>query len=396
MPKGPYRKTLFACFAGSVTQAAINNLAPLLFVIFQDSFDISLSRIGALILINFLTQLTVDAVCVRFADKIGHRPLLVAAHILCCAGLIAMALLPGLVFAPYPALVVSVLLYAMGGGIIEVLTSPVADRIPGGQGSLTMSLLHSFYCWGHVVVVLVTTALLLILGHGAWRVLPLVWAVLPLANAVAFSRVPIPELPPEEHRLPLKALMKNKLFLVAIFVMAVSGAAELVMAQWASLFAEKGLGVSKAMGDLLGPCLFAFLMGVARLGYALMGARLKLSRVLIISGLWAVGCYLVASLSQSPLISLIACACCGLGVSLLWPGTLSLSARTFEGGGTALFSLLAMGGDMGCSLGPWLVGIIAGAAQGGLKTGVLVGTVFPVLVVAGVFVMARGSRRVRA
>ncbi len=405
-----YKNTMHACQLGSITQAIINNLAPLLFVIFQDRYHVSLEQIGLLILINFITQLIIDALSVKFADRIGYRPLLIAAHGMCALGLVLLSILPGTMASPYAGLVIAVICYAIGGGLIEVLTSPIADSLPSDSSAATMAFLHSFYCWGHVLVVLGTTLGLLIIGNDAWYVLPILWALVPIYNAFNFSRVPLMPTLSAGGKLPLRGLLSNRLFLLAMLLMICGGAAEQAMAQWASLFAEKGLHVSKTLGDLLGPCLFAVLMGVGRLLFGLFGGKIKLARVLGLTAILTIACYLVTSLVANPLVALIACALSGLGVSLMWPGTLSLSARSF-GGGTAMFSLLALGGDLGCSVGPWLTGVVSGAAQKmqslltlgekagldpvqiGLKAGLLVAVIFPVGLLIGVVVMQRKASK---
>lgn len=402
MKKKTYRNTMHACYQGFITQAIINNLAPLLFVIFQEQFSISIQMISWLILLNFGTQLIVDGLCIKFADVIGYRPLIVASHVLCALGLIFLSILPGML--GYTGLVIAVITYAIGGGIIEVLSNPIADSLPGEAKTASMSLLHSFYCWGHVAVVIFTTLALLVIGTNAWAILPILWAIVPAVNVYNFLKVPIIT-PSESEKIPLRSLLSNHYFLLAILMMICAGASEQAMSQWASLFAEKGLHVSKVMGDLLGPCLFAILMGIGRVFFGIYGEKVNLSRSLTLCAALCIGCYLVTSLVVSPLVALIGCAVTGFSVSLMWPGMLSLSARTFSGGGTAMFSLLALGGDVGCSVGPWITGIASeiaqksewilsigvrnglDALQTGLKSGLLVAVIFPVLLLAGLYGM---------
>lgn len=406
-----YRHTVLACYQAIISQAIINNLAPLLFVIFQDRFGISLERIGLLILINFGTQFLVDGLAVRYADRIGYRPLMMVSHTMCVIGLIGMSILPNVLASPFVGLVVSVVLYATGGGLIEVLVSPIVEALPGDEKASAMSMLHSFYCWGHVAVVLLTTAALLVFGSERWFLLPILWAIVPALNIYNFAHVPLVPLVSEHERMPLKALLSSKLFLLAILMMVCSGASEQAMSQWASLFAEKGLGVSKTIGDLLGPCLFATLMGLGRMLYGIWGERLRVSRALIGCAALGVACYLVTALVQNPFIALISCAVTGFSVSLMWPGMVSLSARLFATGGTAMFGLLALGGDLGCAFGPWVTGLVAGAAQSsrsvlqwgaqagldptqaGLKIGLLVACIFPLLLLIGVWGMQKLSRK---
>lgn len=405
--KTTYRHTVLACYQSIISQAITNNLAPLLFVIFQDSFAISLDRIGLLVMINFGTQLVVDGIAVKFADRIGHRPLMVMSHVFCAAGLLLMSLLPNVMASPYAGLVIAVVTYAIGSGLIEVLASPIVESLPGDAKASAMSLLHSFYCWGHVCVVILTTVALSVIGQARWYILPILWAVVPALNIVNFLRVPLMPQIAEHERMPLKALLGNKIFLLAILMMICSGASEQAMSQWASLFAEKGLHVSKVMGDLLGPCLFAVLMGTGRTLYGIWGEKIRISRALIGCAALCIVCYLVTSLSSSPVLGLIGCAVTGFSVSLMWPGMVSLSARMFATGGTAMFGLLALGGDVGCSIGPWLTGIVSSAVQhseavlqsgvdpvqAGLKSGLLVAVVFPVVMLIGVWAMQRMRNR---
>lgn len=408
-----YKTTMRACYLGFISQAIINNLAPLLFVIFQDGYGISLEKIGLLIMINFGTQLIVDGLSVKFADRIGHRSLMVAAHACCVLGLVCMSVLPRVLPSPYISLVIAVVTYAVGGGLIEVLASPIADALPGEAKAASMSLLHSFYCWGHVAVVIVTTAVLAVVGDALWHVLPVMWAVVPAYNIYLFARAPLAPAEGGHEKLPLKKLMSSKLFLLAILMMVCSGASEQAMSQWSSLFAEKGLKISKVMGDLLGPCLFAVFMGIGRTLYGVFGGKIRLSRALILCAALCIACYLTASRSNQPLVALLACAATGFSVSLMWPGMVSLSARAFSGGGTAVFALLALGGDVGCSVGPWLTGLVSGAAQRsegivarglaagldavqtGLKSGLLVAVIFPLALLIGVAAMDRMMKKGR-
>ncbi|MFI6507125.1 MFS transporter [Streptosporangium sp. NPDC050855] len=397
-----YDRTRRACYTGYVTQAIVNNLAPLLFIVFQTRYQLPLEMLGRLVLLNFATQLVTDVVAVRFVDRTGYRVPLVLAHVLSVAGLVLLALAPALAPSPYAGLCVAIVVYAVGGGLLEVLVSPVVDALPSPQEgkAAAMSLLHSFYCWGQVAVVAGSTLLLAWIGQDAWQVLPLAWALVPLVNMVAFLRVPLPATVPDEHRTSLRALFSAPAFAAAMVLMLCAGAAELTMSQWSSLFAEQGLGVSKVWGDLAGPCLFAALMGVGRIVYGLWGERIPLVPAMASCGALATVCYLVACLASDPLVSLIGCAVCGLAVSLLWPGTFSLAAARFPLGGAAMFGVLAVFGDAGGAVGPWIAGAAADAtasADGllgglaallpddggsGLRTGLLVAIVFPVAVVA--------------
>ncbi|WP_067170234.1 MFS transporter [Microtetraspora niveoalba] len=408
-----FAHTRRACYTGSFTQAIVNNLAPLLFIVFQTRYQVPLEMLGRLVLLNFTTQLVTDVVAVRYADRIGYRLPLVVAHVLAALGLALLAVAPAIAPSPYLGLCAAVVVYAVGGGLLEVLVSPVVDALPSPQEgkAAQMSLLHSFYCWGQVAVVAGSTLLLAWVGQDAWQVLPLVWAVVPMVNAAAFMRVPLPATVPDEHRTSLRALLGAPAFAAAIVLMLAAGAAELTMSQWSSLFAEEGLGVSKVWGDLAGPCLFAVLMGAGRVVYGLWGERIPLVPAMISCGALATVCYLVVCLSGSPVLSLVGCAVCGLAVSLLWPGTFSLASARFPLGGAAMFGVLAVFGDAGGALGPWIAGAAAdasGAGQGvlrglaellpddggsGLRTGLAVATVFPLVIVAVTLLYGVAARR---
>ncbi|MGS2640983.1 MFS transporter [Streptosporangium sp. LJ11] len=397
-----YDHTRRACYTGYVTQAIVNNLAPLLFIVFQTRYQLPLEMLGRLVLLNFATQLVTDIVAVRFVDRTGYRVPLVLAHILSALGLVLLAVAPAVSPSPYLGLCVAIVVYAVGGGLLEVLVSPVVDALPSPQEgkAAAMSLLHSFYCWGQVAVVAGSTLLLAWIGQDAWQVLPVAWALVPLVNMVAFLRVPLPATVPDEHRTSLRALFGAPAFAAVVVLMLCAGAAELTMSQWSSLFAEEGLGVSKVWGDLAGPCLFAVLMGIGRIVYGLWGERIPLVPAMASCGALATVCYLVVCLSSDPVVSLVGCAVCGLAVSLLWPGTFSLAAARFPLGGAAMFGVLAVFGDAGGAAGPWIAGAAADASAtasgflstlsaalpgdggSGLRTGILVATAFPLAVVA--------------
>lgn len=380
-----YKSTLRACYLGYVTQALIVNLPPLLFVVFREQFGLSYSMLGGLVVVVFLTQLLVDALAIRLIDRIGYRTSAVAAHAFAAVGLVALAFLPRLLPQPYVGLLLASLLFSVGGGLIEVLVSPIVDSLPSDAKASSMSLLHSFYSWGQVLVIAVSTVALLFLGQRLWFVLPLAWAVLPVFTLTRFARVPLPQPQAEGGRTPLRTLLTSRVFLLALLLMVCSGAAEQAMGQWASLFAEQGLGISKALGDLFGPCLFAVMMGVARTLYGVKGQRLRMQRVLLVCALLCVLSFAVTALAPLPAVSLLGCSLCGLTVSLMWPGMLSLMAGGYPAGGTAMFALMALGGDLGCSVGPWLTGIVADA--GGLHRGLLAGAVFPAVMLVGLLAL---------
>jgi MFS family permease len=389
-----YKHTLAASYLGYVTQAIVNNLAPLLFLTFQRQLGLSLGMVTALISLNFGVQLLVDLAAARFVDKIGCRAVAVGAHIFCVGGMVCMAVLPFAMPSAYAGLIVATLCNAIGGGLIEVIISPIVEALPGERKAAAMSLLHSFYCWGVLLVALLSTLFFGVVGIERWPWLVLLWALVPLLNSLLFARVPLRTLVAEgEAPVPLRTLFSKKVFILLFVLMICSGASEQAMSQWASLFAELGLGVSKPTGDLLGLCAFAALMGAARL---LFGTRLhgrRVENVLVFCGGLCVASYLVTVFSPWPLMSLAGCALCGLSVGVMWPGTFSLAAKRYPRGGTAMFAVLALAGDLGCAGGPGLVGVVSGAfgvggllageaGQAALKTGILAAAVFPLALVA--------------
>lgn len=384
-----YKHTLRACYLGYITQAIVVNLAPLLFVIFQNQYHISFEMIGRLILINFGTQIVADILSVKYVDRIGYRKAAVIAHIFCSVGLMSLGVLPLIMPAPYMGLVVAVMIYAIGGGIIEVLVSPIVEFLPGDEKAAAMSLLHSFYCWGQVGVVLLTTLLLKVIGSSYWFVLPILWAFIPLYNIKNFLKVPIIEPQEDAPTMSIGELLSTRGFVIALLLMLCAGASEITMSQWSSLFAEKGLQVPKVVGDLLGPCLFAVLMGIGRSIYGIWGHKINLNRALMASGILCVICYAVTIFVQNPFISLLGCAVTGLSVSLMWPGTFSLTSATYPMGGTAMFGMLAIFGDIGAAVGPWIAGVVSDAVGLGLKAGLLVAIVFPVMLVIGVMLLKK-------
>lgn len=378
MAKLTYKHTLSACFIGYITQAIVNNFAPLLFLTFQTEFSIGLDKITMLVTINFVTQLIVDMLSAKVVDKIGYKPCIIAAHVFCASGLIGLAAFPG-VGDPYAGLLIAVVLYAIGGGLIEVLVSPIAEACPTTDKTGAMSLLHSFYCWGSAAVILVTTLLLLAIGSEHWRWLAVGWAAVPIFNAIYYGFVPVGKLQEEEGGTRLRTLFSSGTFWLFAVMMLCAGASELSMSQWASAFAESGLGISKTMGDLFGPCLFAVLMGVARVLYARFGAKLNAPLTIACSCVLCVVSYLLAALSPIPELGLVGCALCGLSVGIFWPATFSLAIGRMPKGGTALFAILSLGGDVGCTVGPTLVGLVSDARGGELSTGLLFAMIFPIV-----------------
>ncbi len=391
-----YQHTIWASYLGYVTQAVVNNLAPLLFLIFQKWYGLSLDRITLLITVNFGVQLLVDLLSAAWIDRIGYKRGVVFAHICAALGISGMAVLPdglrhaGFLFlsssdAAYAGLLVSACLYAVGGGLIEVLVSPIVEACPTEEKAAAMSLLHSFYCWGHMIVVVLSTVFFVAAGEERWRTLCILWALLPLCNAVYFGRVPIRSLEEEHEPVSVKTLFSGKMFWIFFMLMFCAGSSEQAMSQWASAFAEAGLSVTKTAGDLAGPCMFAALMGASRVLYARFSSRISLKHFMLGSGALCVCSYLLAVYAPTPFLGLMGCGICGFSVGVLWPGTFSLAADTLPGGGTAMFAFLALAGDLGCSMGPTVVGL-ASAESGSLQGGLMMGILFPVLLCIGVLV----------
>ncbi len=386
MKKEKHKITITACFIGYIVQAIINNFAPLLFITFQKNYDIPLSQITLLVTVNFLFQLFIDLVSAKFIDKIGYRTSMIIAHIFCAAGLVSLTVLPEVFPNSFSGLLISVVIYALGGGILEVLVSPIVESCPTDNKEKAMSLLHSFYCWGHVGVVLISTVFFTVFGIENWKILAVIWAVVPIANAFLFAKVPIAPLVEEgESGMKIKELVSNKLFIVLFVMMLCAGASEQAVSQWASTFAEQGLGVTKTIGDLAGPLSFAALMGLSRVFYGKYGEKIKLDKFMSISCVLCIASYLLISLAQNPVINLIGCGLCGLSVGIMWPGSFSKAAALLKNGGTAMFALLALGGDLGCTAGPTLAGMISDACKGNLKIGILCAVIFPVILFAGIF-----------
>ncbi len=392
--KNQYNKTVTACFVGSIVQAVVNNFVPLLFLTFQRNYHIPLSQITLLVTFNFGIQLLVDLLSVGFVDRIGYRVSMVMAHVLSAAGLVLLTILPEVLASPFAGILIAVFVYAIGGGLLEVLVSPVVEACPSDNKEKAMSMLHSFYCWGHVGVVLISTLFFRMFGIGNWKVLAVVWAVIPICNAFGFAKVPIAPLIEEgEQGLSLKELFGMKLFWLLLIMMVCAGASEQAVSQWASAFAEKGLGISKTAGDLAGPMTFAVLMGISRALYGKYGDRINLDRFMIFSSCLCIASYLGISLLPVPQLSLAACAVCGLSVGIMWPGTFSKAAAALLKGGTALFAMLALGGDVGCSGGPTLVGAVTSMTGDNLKTGILSAVIFPVLLLAAVILLCGKARQ---
>ena len=389
-----YGHTIYASYLGYITQAVVNNFVPLLFLTFQSDYGISLDKIGLLVTINFGVQLLVDFLAAKFIDKIGYRTAIVAAHIFAGLGLLGLAVLPELL-PPYAGIILAIICYAIGGGIIEVLVSPIVEACPTIKKEAAMSLLHSFYCWGHVFVVLASTLFFTMAGISNWKWMAVLWALIPFANAVYYGLVPLAA-PVEEGRgMSMMELLKSKTFWILFLLMICSGASEQGMSQWASAFAESGLKVSKTVGDLAGPCLFAVLMGTSRALYAKFSDKISLNAAMVGSGVLCIVCYLLAAFAPHPVLGLLGCAVCGFSVGIMWPGTFSLASKSMPTGGTAMFAFLALAGDLGCSAGPTLVGAVAEKSGADLKMGILAAVMFPVvLVVTNVLMKGKKENKI--
>lgn len=384
-----YNKTLIACYMGFITQAITANFTPLLFLMFNKNYGVSLGKIALIPAVFFITQLIVDIICVRVVDKIGYRKCIVTSCLCSAAGLILLAFLPELFSDPFSGIIISVVVYAIGSGLVEVLGSPIVEACPFEHKEAVMSLLHSFYCWGSVGVIIISTLFFKFFGMGNWKILACIWAVVPLFNIYNFATCPIEQPNGGEKGMGLLALFKLPLFWIAIILMVCAGASELSMAQWASAFTESALGLSKNIGDLAGPCMFAVTMGISRAFFGKFGPKISLTRFMIFSGLLCVASYLLASLSSLPWLGLLGCILCGFSVGIMWPGTISICSPRIPKGGTALFAMLAMSGDLGGAAGPVLVGNISQIFGDNLKAGLLAGTFFPVVLIVMILLIPR-------
>lgn len=389
-----FKHTIISCYIGFVVQAIIVNFLPLLFVTFQKNYSISLDKIAILVFVNFGVQLIIDLLAAQYVERIGYRLAGIVAHVLACIGLVSLSFLPDLMPDPYIGILMAVVVYAIGGGLLEVILSPIVEAAPTENKSAQMSLLHSFYCWGHVFVVIASTVYFTIAGIDNWRILSIIWACIPLLNGIFFCLVPIRVLNEESGgSMSFKQLFSLKGFWGLCLMMVCAGASEQAMSQWASAFAETGLQVSKTVGDLAGPCMFAIAMGSARTIYAVISEKVDLLAFMKVCCLLCVASYLLAALSTTPMLALIGCALCGLSVGILWPGTISMSTGICSGGGTAMFALLALAGDLGCSSGPALVGIITTCSDGKLQSGLLLSIVFPIVMLIALIVMQMINRK---
>lgn len=376
-----YKQTLIACYLGFVTQAISANFTPLLFLTFKDTYGISFDKIAMIPLVFYLTQLLVDLAATKFADKIGYRTCVVASQVLSAVGLVSMTILPNILAAPFIGILISVVLYAIGSGLIEVLVSPIVEACPFENKEGMMSLLHSFYCWGAMGVILGSTLFFAVFGVENWKILTFIWALIPLYNTLNFITCPMERLVEDGQSMGICKLLRTPIFWLMIILMVCSGASEAAMAQWASAFTESALGVSKTIGDLAGPCLFAMFMGIARMLYGKFSEKLNLSKVMLFCAITCAGCYLLSALSASSILGLAGCALCGSAVGIMWPGSISVSSQKCPRGGTAMFAFLALAGDSGAMVSPAMVGGISEMADGNLKTGLLAAAIFPVVLI---------------
>lgn len=387
--KVKYRKTLTACYLAFVTQAICANFVPLLFLVFHDKYNISFGNLALISTTFFFTQLIVDFICAKAVDKIGYRPCIIASEVASGLGLAALAFLPDIMPSPFAGILICVVIYAIGSGLIEVLASPIIEACPFENKESMMSLLHSFYCWGSLGTILLSTLFFAVFGLENWKIMALLWAIIPLYNIINFATCPIEKLVDEGESLTMGQLFKSKFFWLFIILMVCAGASELSMAQWASAFAESALHVSKTVGDLAGPCGFAICMGISRTLYGKFGEKVDLRGFMIASGILCLCCYLLAGLAGIPIMGLIGCAVCGFSVGIMWPGSISISSKVIPNGGTAMFALLALAGDLGGAVGPAIVGNVSQLAGDNLQTGVTAGIIFPIVLVICVFAIRK-------
>lgn len=391
--KFDYKKTMYACFVGYIVQAIVNSFVPLLFVTFQETYNIPLAQITLLITVNFVVQLLIDMLSAGFIDKIGYRASVIIAHICAAAGLALLTVLPEVLPNPFVGILIAVFVYAIGGGLIEVLISPIIEACPTDNKESAMSLLHSFYCWGCTGVVLISTVFFSIVGIAHWKLLTLLWTIIPIANMLLFTKVPIYSLQEEgEKGMNLGELFREKMFWILMLMMVCSGAAEQSVSQWASTFAEKGLGITKSVGDLVGPMLFSILMGISRLLYGKYGEKWNLDRFMKFSCLLCIVSYLSISFIPVPMVELLGCGLCGFSVGIMWPGTFSKAAAALRRGGTLLFAMLALAGDFGCSGGPTLVGFVSSGLGDNLRLGIFAGIIFPILLLGSLLLGGHRER----
>ena len=384
-----YTHTLRASYIGYITQAAVNNFSPLLFVMFNSVFGLSMLKISSLITVNFGIQLLIDLVSAFFIDRLGYKRSAVIAHFSAFAGMTLLGILPVIWADKYLALLIPTVFNAIGGGLCEVIVSPIVEACPTENKSGNMSLLHSFYCWGQLGVILVSTLFFKTAGEEKWNILAIIIALIPLFNAFYFMFVPVNTLTPDGSGLGIRELLKTKAVYVFLLMMVCAGASEIAMSQWASAFAESGLHVNKAVGDLIGPAMFAAFMGVSRVLHAALSEKLNLGRFILFCSVLCLVCYITVAFSGSAAISLAACAVTGFSVGIMWPGVYSLAADKIRNGGIVMFSLLALAGDFGCISGPSLVGVISSSFGNDFRRGFLFSAVFPLALIIGVILLRK-------
>ena len=387
-----YQKTKVACYLGLITQAISANFAPLLFLKFHNDYDISLGNIALISTFFFFTQLLVDLFCAKFVDQIGYRVCIVTSEICAAAGLVGLAFLPDLLPNPFTGIIISVIIYAVGSGLIEVLCSPIIEACPFKNKEATMSLLHSFYCWGAAATILISSLFFFLFGMNSWKWLAVMWALIPAINIYNFATCPIEHLVNDGNGMSVRQLFRTPVVWLAICLMICSGASELAMAQWASAYAEAALGLSKTLGDLIGPCMFAITMGISRLIFGKYGEKMDLMKFMTGSGTLCVICYLLTTLSSNPVIGLTGCIVCGFSVGIMWPGTISITSKKMPAGGTAMFALLAMAGDLGGSIGPGIVGYVTQNSDNNIRVGMGIGLIFPLVLLIMLFILCKGKK----
>lgn len=387
-----YKKTLLACYLGFITQAIVANFTPLLFLKFHSAYGIPIGKIALISTTFYFTQLIVDVICAKYVDRIGYRRAVVVSEAASVVGLVGLAFLPDLLPSPFAGIIISVIIYAIGSGLIEVLVSPIVEACPFDHKEAVMSFLHSFYCWGTVAVILLSTVFFNIFGISNWRWMACIWAIVPLYNIYNFMTCPIEYLVEDGQGMTVRELLKSPLFWAGILLMICAGASEIAMAQWASAFTESALGIEKRIGDLVGPCLFAVMQGISRVIYGKRGSRIELTKYMIGSGALCLICYLLASLSHNPILSLAGCILCGFSVGIMWPGTISIMSKKMPLGGTAMFALLAMAGDIGGSVGPAAVGFVTQTANDNMQVGMISATIFPALLILALIIIKKQSK----
>lgn len=408
--KNTFTRTKIACYTVNVSMSVVGNLSPLLFITFHDLYGISYSLLGLLVLVNFCTQLCIDLIFSFFSNKFNIPLVLRVMPALTLAGLALYALAP-VIFpsAVYLGLVLGTILFSVSGGLAEVLISPVIAAIPADNPEREMSKLHSVYAWGVVAVILFGTLFLLAFGQQNWQWLTVTLMLIPLLAFVAFLRAEIPQMQSGEKSSGSVGQLKNKTLWLCVVGIFLGGASECTMAQWASGYLEQALSIPKVWGDIFGVALFSLTLGLGRSLYAKFGKNAE--KILLLGSIGAAVCYLVAALSNVAVLGLSACALTGLCVSMLWPGSLIVSSERIPDGGVFVYALMAAGGDLGGSVGPQLVGLITDgvaaspfaselaaslnltAEQIGMKCGMLVGAVFPLLAIAVFSVMLKTKKK---